>query len=77
MIKWFKMKRKETEVKLLAYTYILKFIEEKEEVINVAEEILEMVKGKTGNDFQQELVSQLALVMKDNAEKAKGEDDGE
>lgn len=77
MIKWFAMKKKEIEVKTLVYTYILTFLEEKEDIIVTAQNIFDSVKDKTGSDLQQELVAKLAEIIRDNAEEAKVDVDGE
>ena len=77
MIKFIKMKQKEIELKTRIYTYALGILDEKEDIIEIAKNIFEVIKGKSGSDFEQILVTKLAEVIRDNSESAKDEKNAE
>ena len=77
MIKFIKMKQKEIELKTRIYTYALGILDEKEDIIEIAKNIFEVIKGKSGSDFEQILVTKLAEVIRDNSESAKDETNAE
>lgn len=58
--KWFNMKKKEIELKLLVYTYTLDFLKNKNEIFNVMKDAYTALEGISQDELKDTLMSIIA-----------------
>lgn len=59
MIKYFKMKKKEIELKTLLYNYALNFVKEKEDIIKVMTNLVTALKDVPPEELPEKLIEQI------------------
>lgn len=59
MIRYFKMKKKEIELKTLLYSYALNFVKEKEDIIKVLTNLVTALKDVPPEELQEKLIEQI------------------
>lgn len=68
MIKYFKMKKKEIELKTLLYSYALNFVKEKEDIIKVLTNLVTALKDVPPEELQEKLIEQIVRNMERSKE---------
>ncbi len=68
MIKYFKMKEKEIELKTLLYSYALNFVKEKEDIIKVLTNLVTALKDVPPEELQEKLIEQIVRNMERSKE---------
>lgn len=58
--KWFNMKKKEIELKLLVYSYALDFLKNKDEIFNVMKDAYTALEGISQDELKDALMSIIA-----------------
>lgn len=58
--KWFNMKKKEIELKLLVYTYALDFLKNKDEIFSVMKDAYTALEGISQDELKDALMSIIA-----------------
>lgn len=69
MIKYFRMKKKEIELKLTLYTYASALINERKNVIDLAENVYKALKDIPAEELQDRLIKEIAGLVHEEAEK--------
>lgn len=69
MIKYFRMKKKEIELKLTLYTYTSALINERKNVIDLAENVYKALKDIPAEELQDRLIKEIAGLVHEEAEK--------
>lgn len=69
MIKYFRMKKKEIELKLTLYTYVSALINERKNVIDLVENIYKALKDIPAEELQDRLIKEIAELVHAEAEK--------
>ncbi|WP_342756434.1 hypothetical protein [Kineothrix sedimenti] len=68
MIKYFKMKKKEIELKTLLYSYALNFVKEKEDILKVFVNLVTALKDVPPEELQEKLIEQIVSNMERSKE---------
>ena len=66
---WIAMKKKEIEFKLMAYTYGIRFMDEKEDLIKSLWNIYEVMKKTPMNELQDRFIIEMASLAHEQAQK--------
>lgn len=66
---WFAMKKKEIEFKFMFYTYGVKFMDEKEELVKNVHDIIMAVQGTTPIEIRDSIIDKIAVLAHEQAEK--------
>ena len=77
LIKWYKAKKAELTVKGLFYGTIASFIDDKSGRLQTILNLIDSVKGLTGEELRTEFISGLAGIIHDEAELARQENTNE
>lgn len=59
MIRYFKMKKQEIQLKTMLYGYILNFIEEKEDILKMIGNLADALKDIPAEDLQERLIEHI------------------
>ena len=73
---WFAMKRKEIEFKFMFYTYGIRFMDNKEDLVKSIWKIFEVVKGTPTNELRDQFITELAYLAHEQAKIEMNGDDG-
>lgn len=68
MIKYFKMKKKEIELKTLLYSHALNFVKEKEDILKVFVNLVTALKDVPPEELQEKLIEQIVSNMERSKE---------
>lgn len=68
---WFAMKKKEIEFKLMFYTYGVKFMDEKEELIKSIWNVHEVIKETPMTELRDKFIYEIAVLAHEQAQKEK------
>lgn len=66
---WFAMKKKEIEFKWMAYTYGVKFMDEKEDIVKSIWNIYEVVKETPITELRDKFIYEIAVLAHEQAQK--------
>ena len=66
---WFAMKRKEIEFKFMFYTYGIRFMDEKYDLINMINNIYRILKETPINELRDQFITELAYLAHEQAQK--------
>ncbi len=69
MIKYFKMKQKEIELKLLLYTYAATLVQEKKDIILLINRIYSALKDTPSAELQEKLILEISRLAHEQAAK--------
>ena len=70
---WISMKKKEIEFKLMLYTYGIKFMDEKSDLIKSIWKIYDITKSTPVSDLREQFVYELASLAHEQAQKEKND----
>lgn len=68
---WFTMKKKEIEFKLMVYTYGIKFMDEKADIVKSVWNIYEAIKETPMPELREKFIAELAGLAHEQAQKEK------
>lgn len=71
---WFSMRKKEIEFKLMIYTYGIKFMDEKEDLVKSIWNIYETIKATPMSELREQFIYELASLAHEQAQKEKNDE---